>query len=183
MAAFRADTWELDAPHFLQRIDALRGETFRDLLARFEREVLARSPALKGGLTERLVHQTTQALGAMLLERKLSSELRRYGLDHLHAALRTGLVAEAARRGNPATIDHRDLADFINREGIVPAIVIPVRSLARQQQVIYALVALFVCVATAAVGRLGRPKSTGTTASPSTSFVPSTPPPPQVLEP
>ncbi|HEX2853405.1 MAG TPA: hypothetical protein VHO24_09215 [Opitutaceae bacterium] len=156
LTAFRAGTWELDAPKFLGRIDTLRGETFRELLAGFERDALDRAPALKGGLTERLLHYTTQNLGTALLEQKLSSELRRRGLDHLHTALRTGLVAEAARTGNPATIGHRDLARFIQREGIVPTLVVPIRSFARSQQNIYALVAAFACIAPAAMSRLCR---------------------------
>jgi hypothetical protein len=159
VAEFRAGAWEIDAAVFLQRIDALREGTFQGLLAGFEQEVLKKTPALKGGLTEKLLHQTIQGIGPALLERKLSSEMRRRGLDHLQAAIRTRLIAEAARSGNPATIGYRDLSGFFLREGIVPAIVFPIRSLARQQQIIYILLAAGVALVPAGVCRAGRKKA------------------------
>lgn len=156
--SFRAGTWELDASRFLGRIDALRSETFRQLLDGFDQEVLKRWPALKGGLTERLLRRTTDTLGTMVLEQKLASELRRHRVDHLHAALRTGLIAEAGRHGEPSTITHPELSRFIHREGILPAILVPTRSLARQQQFIYALAALCICFVPPCVARLCRPR-------------------------
>jgi hypothetical protein len=117
---------------------------------------LKKFPALRGGLTEKLLRQAIQMLGPALLEQKLSSELRRSGLDHLHATIRAKFLAEAARIGDPATLGYRELSDFILREGIVPAIVLPTRAAARQQQVIYILLALFIAVVPAGVCRVCR---------------------------
>lgn len=161
VAEFRAGAWEIDASAFLHRIDALREGTFQSLLAGFEQEILKKTPTLQGGLTEKLLHQTIQGLGSALLERKLSSEMRRRGLDHLHAAIRTRLIAEAARSGNPTTIGFRDLSGFFLREGIVPVIVHPIRSFARQQQVIYIVLALCVALLPAGLCRVCRKKMTG----------------------
>jgi hypothetical protein len=158
LAEFRAGTWELDVQAFLGRIDTLRDESFRNILRQLEDMMLERSPGLKDGFTGRILHEAIHGLGPVLLDKKLSDELRHRGLDHLQEAVRTRLLAEAARAGDPATIGYRDLSGFVLRDGLVPAIVAPIRSFARQQQILCAVLAIFVCCVPAVAFRLSRPK-------------------------
>jgi hypothetical protein len=153
---FRAGEWEVDVPAFLQRIDSLREGVFQDLLTQLEQTVHRNAPALNDGLMGKLLHQTIQMLGPALLEKKLSSELERRGLEHLHVAIRTKLTAEAARSGEPSTISYRELSSFIQREGIVPAVVTPIRSFARQQQVLYVVIAFFLLIVPPVIFRVCR---------------------------
>lgn len=172
LAAFRAGRWELDARKFLQLADSLQEGAFRDLLGRLEQDLLRKSPRLKGGLTEKLLHQAIHGLGPALLENQLSDELRRRGLEHLQESLRTGLVAEAARVGDPATIGYRDLSRLILREGLLPAIEQPVRKFARQQQLLCGVTAVLACLLPAAVFRLCRRKPAPVAAGPAATATP-----------
>lgn len=156
LAAFRTGTRELDAPGFLQRVGAVRQEVFQQLLRQLEEYLLQEAPALKGGYGEKILHHAVQELGPALLDQKLSQEIRKRNLGPLHVALRDRLVAAAARTGNPATIGYRDLSAFILREGMIPSLVEPVRTFARQQQILYIAIALLCCLTPPPIFRLCR---------------------------
>jgi hypothetical protein len=155
-AAFRNGTREYNPAAILEGGAKLRHEVFQTLLNELEADILENSPALQGTFARDLVHRAIQELGPALLDRKLDEELERRHLAPLRNALRDRLIAAAARTGDPATISHRDLTDFVVREALVPAVVAPVRKFARQQQILCVVVALLCCLTPPPIFRLCR---------------------------
>jgi len=132
--AFRAGTWELHASLFLQQLERLKEGVLTNAIAKIEQSALDKAPRLKGGLAEKLLHQFLGGFGRLLVERKVTSELKGWGADRIYLAVRNKLTAEAAKAGVSETITRSELSRFIVREGIVPGIMGPIRSLARGQQ-------------------------------------------------
>lgn len=146
LKAFHDATWELNVPVFLQRLDSLKAVQIQPILQGFEQAMLDHAPQLKGGFVEKILHQVIQQLGTALLEKKLSAEMKRYGVDQLYQAIHERLSAEAALTGNSATIGRSDLSGFLIREALVPAISTPIHSFARHQQIICLVIAVFTCL-------------------------------------
>lgn len=159
VAEFVAGKRELDVPALLQRLQALQQETYAIAAAELESRARAELPWLRGTFAEKFLHQVVTNTTATLLDRKLSGEMQRHGMAQTYDAVRHRLEAEAARTGNPATINQRDLAAFIQREGLVPAFIAPIHTLARQQQILCVGLTLLVCVLPALLCRLVRAKS------------------------
>ncbi len=158
---FQAEQWELHAAQFLKQLDGFRDEGVANLIATLESSALERTPQLKGGIGEKLLHQLLSGLGRLIVERKVSSELKKHGADRIYFAIREQLTAEAAKAGNPDTIAHREISTFIVREGIVPGIMKPIRSTARTQQLLLVGIAALVMVAPPLGVRLGRSRFGG----------------------
>jgi len=156
LQAFRDGRWELDVQEFLDRAAALRDGTFAHLLGQLEQSIFDRYTDLRGGTIEQAVRTAIRRVGPHLLEARLSEELERRGVEPIRVAIRDRLVAEAARRGEPRTIGFADLSDFLRREGIIPAIVTPVRTFIRQQQVLFVGLALAACLVPGLVCRACR---------------------------
>lgn len=131
---FRAGKWELHATRFLQELDALKEGTITNAITRLEQSALEHVPQFKGGTGEKLLHQFFSRLGRLVVEKKVSSELKKYGADRVYFAIRENLVGEAAKGGNPETIARTEISVFLIREGIVPGIMKPIRTTARAQQ-------------------------------------------------
>jgi hypothetical protein len=141
LEAFRSGAWELNASQFLQQLDRVQEAQVNRAITWLEEEALAKAPGLKGGLAEEMLRQSLRGLGRLIVEGKVSSELKRWGVDRVYRAILEKLIAEAARAGDPQTIKHAELSAFIVREGIVPGILNPIRSTARSQQVVLLLIA------------------------------------------
>ena len=124
---FRAGKRELDAPAFLQRVDYLYAHLTREQLDELEKIILAKLPKNLGDKMEKFARQAIRNLGTSLLEKKLAAELQRYGVLEVYRSIRERLVAEAALTGDTATIGRQALSSFLLREGIIPAIVTPIR--------------------------------------------------------
>jgi hypothetical protein len=151
---FRDEKWELDAAQFLVQLETFRSETIGDLVAKLEQSTLERTPSLKGGLGEKLLHQLLTGLARLVVEKKVGSELKNWGADRIYFAIQNQLAAEAARSGNPQTIGRAEISAFIVREGIVPGIMKPIRTTARAQQVPLVLLTLVIILAPALCIRL-----------------------------
>jgi hypothetical protein len=144
---FRAGKWELNAVQFLTELDTFRKEAVADLVAKLEQSALERTPQLKGGIGEKLLHIFLNGLGRLLLEKKVSSELKNYGADRVYLAIRERLTTEAAKAGQPDTISRGQISTFLVREGIVPGILNPIRSTARAQQLLLIGIAILAIMA------------------------------------
>jgi len=171
---FRTHGWELNATQFQQQLEEIRTEATTGLIDRLEQTALERTPSLKGGVTETLLHQFLTGLGRVLVEKKAASELKNWGADRIYFAIRNELENEARKAGSPDTISRRELSVFIVREGIVPGIMKPIRSAARAQQLPLLGLAAAVLIIPPVCIRLARGRSGG--AAKSSSETPSTPP-------
>ena len=81
---FRAGKWELHAGQFLQQLDDLKGDSITNAIAWLEQSALENTPQLKGGLGEKILHETLNGLGRVLVEKKVASELNNYGVDRIY---------------------------------------------------------------------------------------------------
>jgi len=174
MELFRQGRRELRAPEFATQLDQLRNDTVSGLVKRLEQIALERTPQLKGGVTEKLLHQFLDGIGRLVVEKKATSELKSWGADRIYLAIRTDLVAEAGKTGDTKTISRSELSAFLVREGIVPGIMKPIRSAARAQQLPLLALALGVLVIPPVCIRLGRSRFGGGLPKPPVS--PATPP-------
>jgi len=158
---FRAGKWELHAAQFLRQLDDLKEATITNTIARLEQSALERTPKLKGGLGEKLLHQLLTGLGRLLVAKKVSSELKSYGADRIYFAIREELKTEAARAADPDTITRGELSAFLIREGIVPGIMKPIRSTARAQQLPLVGIAIAIIIVPPVCLRLARSRFGG----------------------
>jgi hypothetical protein len=166
VAEFVAGKREIDVPALLQRMQALQKEIYATATAELESRARAEMPWLRGAPGQKFLHHVVSEVTAVLLDHKLSTELQRHGMAQTYDAVRHRLEAEAARTGNPATIGQRDLAAFIQREGLVPAFIAPIRSFARQQQILCGVLAVLTCILPAVVCRIARPRASAPTPAP-----------------
>jgi hypothetical protein len=154
--AFRAGKWELHAEQFQTQLDEFRNDSIVDGINWLERTALERTPKLRGGLGEKLLHKFLHGLGRLLVEKKANSQLKSWGTDRVYSAIREQLIAEARKAGDPETISHRDASAFIVHQGIVPGLMKPVRTTARAQQLPLLGIALMAMVVPPACVRLAR---------------------------
>jgi hypothetical protein len=131
---FRKGEWELHAARFQGQVDQIQEEAVAGSIAWLEQSALDRTPQLKGGVTEKLLHRFLTGLGRILVEKKAASELKSWGADRIYTSIRNQLEAEAGKAGNAATIARHELSTFLVREGIVPGIMKPIRATGRAQQ-------------------------------------------------
>jgi len=169
---FRAGKWELNAGQFLQQLDDLKGDSITNVIGWLEQSALEQTPQLKGGLGEKILHETLDGLGRLLVEKKVTSELKNYGVDRIYFAVREQLKTEASKTGDPETIARGEIAIFLIRDGIVPGILRPVRSTARSQQLPLIGIALMILVVPPLCVRLARSRFAGSTSA----SVPAPPP-------
>jgi len=160
---FRAGKWELHAGQFLQQLDDLKGDSITNTVAWLEQSALERTPQLKGGLGEKILHETLNGLGRLLVEKKVTSEFKNYGVDRIYVAVREQLKTEAGKSGDPQTIARGEISVFLIRDGIVPGILKPVRSTARSQQLPLVGIALMVLIVPPLCVRLSRSRFGGST--------------------
>jgi hypothetical protein len=132
---FRAGKWELHAPRFAEQLDKVTEDVVTDIVTHLEKSALEHTPQLRGGVSEKLLHELLNRLGRLLVQKKLTSELGNFGADRVYAAIRGQLTVEAERAGDRETISRSEISAFLVREGIVPGIMKPIRSTARSQQV------------------------------------------------
>lgn len=168
---FRAGKWELHSAQFLTQLDELKEDAVTNALVRLEQSALERTPQLKGGLSEKLLHQLLSGLGRLLVEKKVSSELKGWGADRVYFAIREQLKIESGKSGNPDTLTRAELSAFLVREGIVPGIIKPIRTTARAQQLPLVAIAIMVLVVPPlclrlARSRFGRPAQSDVTPPP-----------------
>jgi len=160
---FRSGKWELHAGQFLQQLDDLKGDSITNAIIWLEQSALDRTPQLKGGLGEKILHETLNGLGRLLVEKKVSSELKNYGVDRIYFAVREQLKTEAAKSGDPQTIARGEISVFLIRDGIVPGILKPVRSTARSQQLPLIGIAMMALIVPPLCVRLARSRFAGAT--------------------
>ncbi|HEX5221719.1 MAG TPA: hypothetical protein VFZ59_19295 [Verrucomicrobiae bacterium] len=172
---FRAGKWELHAGNFLQQLDDLKSDSITNALVWLEQSALENTPQLKGGLGEKILHETLNGLGRVLVEKKVASELNNYGVDRIYFAVREQLKNEAGKSGHPQTIGRAEISVFLIRDGIVPGILKPVRSTARSQQLPLLGIALMALIVPPLCIRLARGRFAGATQM--------QPPPPPPIQP
>jgi hypothetical protein len=143
---FRAGKWELHAAQFLRQLDSLKEATITNAVAKLEQSALERTPQLKGGLSEKLLHQLLSGLGRLVVERKVANQLKSWGADRVYFAIREKLTTEAAKSGSRETIMRSEISQFLVQEGIVPGVMKPIRSTARMQQLPLVVIAGLVMV-------------------------------------
>lgn len=160
---FRAGKWELHSAQFLTQLDELKEDAITNALVRLEQSALQRTPQLKGGLSEKLLHQLLSELGRLLVEKKVSSELKGWGADRVYFAIREQLKIEAGKSGHPDTISRSEVSTFLVQEGIVPGIMKPIRATARSQQLPLVAIAVMVLVVPPLCLRLARSRFGGPT--------------------
>jgi len=153
---FRAGKWELDVRQFLRQLDDLKGDSITNAIVWLERSALEQTPQLKDGLGEKILHETLNGLGQLLVEKKVTSELKNYGVDRIYFAVREQLKTEAAKSGDPQMIGRSEISVFLIRDGIVPGILQPVRSTARSQQLPLVGIALMILIVPPLTVRLAR---------------------------
>lgn len=158
---FRAGKWELRAAQFIEQLETVTEEMVTNLVARLEQSALENTPGLKGTFGEKLLRQFVSGIGRSFIKDRVSGEMKSFGADRVYAAIRDGLAKEASKAGDPQTISHREISTFLVRDGITPAILAPIRSTARSQQIPLVLIALVLIVAPPACigfarGRFGR---------------------------
>lgn len=161
LADFRQGRRELPAEEFLQRLDQAQIELKQEFLAALETKIRQAHPRLPAWATH-LLRTGFDELGSVLLERKVTSEMQTRGLAPIYRAIREGMVAEAARRGDPRTISRQELSTLLWQQGIVPAIATPVETFLRQQQGLLLFATTLVCFLPALLCRLFRPASAST---------------------
>jgi len=76
--AFRAGKWELHAMQFQTQLDEFRNDATEDAIIWLEQTALERTPQLKGGLGEKLLHRFLHGLGRLLVEKKAASQLKNW---------------------------------------------------------------------------------------------------------
>jgi hypothetical protein len=151
MAAFQAGKWELDAARVEQQMDALTAATISNVVVYVEKTAAEQAPQLQDGLGKELFRQVLNAFTAALVPERIDGELKRLGATRIYRAIRENLVVEAARQGNPATISHRELSTFVVNEGVLPAILNPLRAFVRLQQAILLGLAVLALILPSAV--------------------------------
>jgi hypothetical protein len=166
LEAFRTEQWELHPSRFLQELDTLTEDVITNSLARLEQSTLARTPQLKGGLGEKLLHQLIHGLGRPLITKQATSKLNRWGASQVYYAIREKLTPEAALAGNPETIKRSEISRFLIRDGIVPGIMNPIRTIARSQQIPLLAIGVLVMVLPPTCIRLARKHLTKTPTPP-----------------
>lgn len=134
LEAFRDGTWEVNAPGFARDLHLLPAEVATNLLPQLWREAVTRVPQLDQNPMRDFFQQGVRVLEGALSGNRLDGHLEQAGVSAFLKNLREKLVAEAARTGPPETIGRPELAAFMVQEGIVPAILVPIRSFARSQR-------------------------------------------------
>jgi hypothetical protein len=153
---FRAGKWELHAAQFLQQMASIKQEVITNLVAQVEHSALLRSPKLKGGLGEKLLHQFLDGLGRLAAAKQAASELKGWGADRVYFAVVQELQTAAANHGHPDTIARSEISALLVQKGIVPAIMRPIRSTARAQQLPLVAIAIVAMVLPPLCVRLAR---------------------------
>jgi hypothetical protein len=141
ITAFRAGTWELDAQKFVTQLDRVRTDTVSNLVQSLEAELVRRNPSFQAGLPNKVLHQTLGVFGAALAQNKFDSELKRLGVEPFYHALREKLVAEARRHNAPETISHHEISALLVKEGVMPAVLRPIRSFGLTQFLLFLVLA------------------------------------------
>ena len=131
---FRDGAWEVNAPAFARDLHLLPAEVATNLLPQLWREAVARVPQLDQNPTRDFFLRGVRLLEGALSGNRLDGHLEQAGASPFLKNLREKLVAEAARTGPPESIGRLELAAFVVQEGIVPAILVPIRSFARSQR-------------------------------------------------
>lgn len=153
---FRAGEWELHAEQFLQQIASIKEEVATNLVAQVEQSALMHAPQLKGGSSEKLLHQFLDGLGRLVVEKKAASELKGWGADRVYFAIIRELKTAAASAGHPDTIARSEISALLVQQGIVPAIMKPIRATARSQQLPLVAIAIMAMVVPPLCVRLAR---------------------------
>ena len=138
---FRNGTWEVNAPVFVRQMDEIQSGAVSNIVFDIEKQIVVSTPQLKSGLQNKLLHQTLRTFGAVLVQRKMESELKQLELDDLYHALRERLVSEARKQGDPNTISHPQLSAFFVKEAIVPSTIKPIRIFVGNQAMLFLLLA------------------------------------------
>jgi hypothetical protein len=150
--SFRAGEWEWDVPGFLRRLDQFQQESVAELTQRIVQNVLEDYPKLKDSLGELILRPTLAAFVRQVALRQVNEQLQKPG--GVVASARERLLAEAARSGNPDTISHRELSQYVVQRGVLPSVLTPLRSIARSQQILMAFLSVSVVVLPALAFRL-----------------------------
>jgi hypothetical protein len=156
--SFRVGEREWDVTVFLGRMDRFGAEKLPQFVDETLDGLLNRYPSLKGGLGEQILRPVLTALVRRLVSDKLDPlagvDKKLQKSNGIVIFNRQRLLAEAARAGNPATISHRELSLFVIQGGLVPAILKPIHSMARTQQIIMIVLSILIVSIPAVVFRL-----------------------------
>jgi hypothetical protein len=136
LEAFHAGTWELNAPELVTQLGRVKMEMIDEFLPGLEAQALARFPQLQAEPARTLLRRAGAFLTSALIDPTLNDQVRRVGADRFALALRERLVSEAARAGNPETITQQELSRFLVRDGIIPALMAPIRSFCNSQRML-----------------------------------------------
>lgn len=144
--AFHAGSWEVNAPEFIRQLERVKTSLVDEVLPNLEQQAFERMPQLRQEPARTLVRLASSFLTASLVETRFNEEMRRIGAGAICRVVRDRLVQVAARSGNPDTIGARELSSFLVNEGIVPAVMAPIRSFCHSQRMLCLLVVVCVLV-------------------------------------
>lgn len=144
--AFHSGAIEVNAPLLLQQLENLQSGTASNIVLEIEREVVARRPEFKDGFPNWLLRQSLDLACRWMIERKLTSELKRVNLDEAYHAFRDRLVSTAKKSGNPDTISHAELSAMLVTEVVEPAAMKPIRVFAGGQARLFVFLTVLTAV-------------------------------------
>lgn len=131
LEAFRRGQLEAEVVDLAARVERLGDQA---LLASLERARAQLPESLRDGASARVVEGALAALLRRLVARELEGQARSLGLDPFLGDVVDGLPALAARSGDPRGATRAELSTHLVQKGLVPAVLHPLRGLARGQQ-------------------------------------------------
>lgn len=156
LSRFREGKDELNVQMLLKRLDSAEDlfvqEVVREALARLRDD----NTIEEGSLSESVLRRFLPSVARWGIRRKAKSELDKLGLTEGVTQFLEKLPEAAAKSGDPATITFQELALCSVDHGVVPAIVCPIRNIARAKQVgaaVLATAAIFLPVLLFWLGR------------------------------
>jgi hypothetical protein len=133
LTAFRAGTFEIDVVNLAEGANTLQSARVAEIVEELEDEVLTQFPSWRGGAFEKVLNTVLVTLGEALV----SHEVKKLGLGKLVRQMQRAVKAlpkAAAKTGDPNRIDRAELSEHVVQFGVVPALMLPVRSFIRGYQ-------------------------------------------------
>lgn len=133
LAAFREGVYEIDVASLMAGANTLQAARVTEIVKELEDEVLDEFPSWRGGTFEKVLNTVLVTLGEALV----SHEVKKLGLGKLVRQMTKAvksLPKAAAKSGDPKLIDRGELSEHVVQFGVVPALMVPVRSFIRGYQ-------------------------------------------------
>ncbi len=131
---FREGEWELHIAEFKQQLATAQKECFEYGLPALKELIREEYPSLKEGTGAKLLDWLVDTFGEMLITRLVERELDRAGLRDPITLVWEGLDDLAKETGDPNTVSHAELADYLVNRLLHAMVLYPAKVTVRGNQ-------------------------------------------------